>query len=219
MLYIYANKQTNKQTNKHAQTQNIEHKTRTRRGRFDAGVEFYSRGTKLFGDDVQYAAGLILKAAKPVGGVALRPREVRTLRRTTKDFATVIPFIVILIIPLTPVGHVFVFSFIQRFFPDFFPSPFTERRQNLMKMYEAIEKKDAEVLGGANGQDTARDRPPEPRLFFCGYVLSRGETDAHTIDPDSRRTHRRSRSQVRDLLVAVAVTAAVVVGIVGDLEA
>ena len=69
----------------------------------------------------------------------------RTLRRTTKDIATFVPVVIILIIPLSPVGHVFVFSFIQRFFPDFFPSPFTERRQNLMKMYNALEKKEEEV--------------------------------------------------------------------------
>jgi hypothetical protein len=43
-----------------------------------------------------------------------QPREVRTLRRTAKDVVTFVPFIVILIIPLTPVGHVLVFSFIQR---------------------------------------------------------------------------------------------------------
>ena len=98
-----------------------------------SGVDFYRSGLALLGDDVQYAGGLVLKAALPPFPT-LQPREVRTLRRTTKDIATFIPVVIILIIPLTPVGHVFVFSFIQRFFPDFFPSPFTERRQNLMKM-------------------------------------------------------------------------------------
>ena len=46
----------------------------------------------------------------------------RTLRRTTKDIATFVPVVIILIIPLSPLGHVLVFSFIQRFFPDFYPS-------------------------------------------------------------------------------------------------
>ena len=62
----------------------------------------------------------------------------RTLRRTTKDIATFVPVVIILIIPLSPVGYVFVFSFIQRFFPDFFPSAFTESRQNVMSMYSSI---------------------------------------------------------------------------------
>lgn len=166
----------------------------------------------LFYCSEQYAFALLLKAA---GGTTLSQREARTLRRTAKDLVTVVPVVIILIIPLSPVrvraaahqctyihrnlgiflmrslhqlvpkraaragslhtimsaslfsllssliliishttpppcgfvsscmstlqvGHVLVFSFIQRIFPDFFPSPFTERRQNLMKLYDAI---------------------------------------------------------------------------------
>lgn len=85
---------------------------------------------------MQYALKLVLKAAL---GVTLQPREVRTLRRTLKDVVTFVPFAIILIIPLSPVGHVLVFSFIQRFFPDFFPSPYTDRRQNLVRIYQSVE--------------------------------------------------------------------------------
>ena len=60
-------------------------------------------------------------------------------RRTFSDVITFIPFVIILLIPLSPVGHVFVFGAIQRFFPDFFPSMFTERRQNLLQLYESTE--------------------------------------------------------------------------------
>ena len=54
--------------------------------------------------------------------------------RTFKDFITFIPFVIILLIPLSPIGHVMVFGAIQRFFPDFFPSCFTEQRQNLLQV-------------------------------------------------------------------------------------
>jgi hypothetical protein len=60
-------------------------------------------------------------------------------RRALKDFFTFIPFIIILLIPLSPIGHVLVFGAIQRFFPDFFPSCFTEARQNLLQLYETAE--------------------------------------------------------------------------------
>lgn len=100
------------------------------------GGRFYLEGSKLLGTDVQYALKLVLKAAL---GVTLQPREVRTLRRTLKDVVTFVPFAIILIIPLSPVGHVLVFSFIQRFFPDFFPSPYTDRRQNLVRIYQSVE--------------------------------------------------------------------------------
>lgn len=36
------------------------------------------------------------------------------LRRTARDLLTFIPFIIILIVPITPLGHVLVFGFIQR---------------------------------------------------------------------------------------------------------
>ena len=66
---------------------------------------------------------------RPCWGYSLKARETKILRRIGKDTLTVIPFVIILIIPLSPLGHVLVFSFIQRFFPDFFPSQFTESRQ------------------------------------------------------------------------------------------
>ena len=68
-----------------------------------------------------------------------RSSLVRQRSRTFKDVITFIPVIIILIIPLSPVGHVLVFGAIQRFFPDFFPSCFTEQRQNLLQLYETTE--------------------------------------------------------------------------------
>jgi hypothetical protein len=62
-----------------------------------------------------------------------------TTSRTFKDIITFIPVVIILIIPMTPVGHVLVFGAIQRFYPGFFPSCFTEQRQNLLQLYETTE--------------------------------------------------------------------------------
>mmetsp|Transcript_69105 Transcript_69105/g.184151 ORF Transcript_69105/g.184151 Transcript_69105/m.184151 type:complete len:246 (-) Transcript_69105:64-801(-) len=100
------------------------------------GTRFYVEGTRLLGSDTSYALRLLSKA---LSGKTLQPREARTLRRTGKDLVTLLPFIIILLAPLTPFGHVLIFSFIQRFFPDFFPSPFTDRRQRLQRMYQALE--------------------------------------------------------------------------------
>ena len=100
------------------------------------GLSFYGRGLELFWNDIVFSSSLIAKALQ---GYTLKPREVRTLRRTFKDVLTFIPVVIILIIPLSPVGHVLVFGAIQRFFPDFFPSCFTEKRQNLLILYETTE--------------------------------------------------------------------------------
>ncbi|KAL7571724.1 hypothetical protein ACA910_002824 [Epithemia clementina (nom. ined.)] len=99
-------------------------------------LAFYGKGCRLFWNDVVFTLSLITRAAQ---GYTLKPREVRTIRRTFKDVLTFIPFVIILLIPLSPVGHVLVFGAIQRFFPGFFPSCFTEQRQNLLQLYETAE--------------------------------------------------------------------------------
>lgn len=65
-------------------------------------------------------------------GGTLKPREVTALRRTARDLLSFIPFTIILIIPLSPIGHVLVFGFIQKYFPGFFPSQFSQKRQEMM---------------------------------------------------------------------------------------
>lgn len=120
------------------------------------GLGFYGEGTKMLVADCQYAWQLLFKALQ---GTTLKPREVNTLRRTGKDILTLIPFTIILIIPLTPIGHVLVFSFIQRFFPDFFPSCYTEKRLNLRKLFSEIERKTDgssidDILGSSSSSDS-----------------------------------------------------------------
>lgn len=98
-----------------------------------AGFDFYSRGLRLFVGDLRFAFRLIRRA---ITGYTPSAREVRTLRRTGRDLLTLIPFTIVLIAPLTPIGHVLIFSFLQRYWPEFFPSTFSERRQTMMKRRE-----------------------------------------------------------------------------------
>lgn len=113
--------------------------------RTKSGLEFYTSGLQLLWQDIQYASNLVSKAA--FSNYTLRAWEVRTLQRTVKDLLTLIPFLIILIIPLSPVGHVLVFSFFQKNFPEFFPSSFTEQRQNVTKIYRDIVPEDGDDTG------------------------------------------------------------------------
>eukprot|EP01025_Chloroclados_australasicus_P017725 TRINITY_DN1906_c0_g1_i2.p1 TRINITY_DN1906_c0_g1~~TRINITY_DN1906_c0_g1_i2.p1 ORF type:complete len:720 (+),score=105.36 TRINITY_DN1906_c0_g1_i2:92-2161(+) len=99
------------------------------------GADFFGRGIKLMFQDIANAGRLFSRAAL---GYNLKRREVSALRRTLRDILTFIPFAIILIIPLTPVGHVLVFGFIQKYFPNFFPSQFNVRRQAVMQKYEQL---------------------------------------------------------------------------------
>lgn len=101
------------------------------------GAEFYIRGLRLFAGDARFAMRLVRRA---ILGYTPTPREIRTLRRTGRDLLTLIPFTIVLIAPLTPVGHVLIFSFLQRYWPEFFPSTFSERRQAMMKRHEQYMK-------------------------------------------------------------------------------
>lgn len=106
------------------------------REQLNTALAFGIKGCQLLWNDILFCFTLFSRALQ---GYTLKPREVTTLRRTFKDVITFIPFVIILIIPLSPVGHVLIFGAIQRFFPDFFPSSFTDARQNLLQLYESTE--------------------------------------------------------------------------------
>eukprot|EP00803_Ostreobium_quekettii_P011549 evm.model.scf_418.7 EVM.evm.TU.scf_418.7 scf_418:40146-45032(+) len=101
----------------------------------EEGLKFFARGARLLGSDLASSGLLFSRAAL---GSTLKPREVAELRRTARDILTLVPFGIILIAPLTPVGHVLVFGFLQRYFPGIFPSQFTSRRQDLITRYDAL---------------------------------------------------------------------------------
>jgi len=108
------------------------------------GLSFYGEGTQILGADLQYSFRLFLKA---LSGKTLKAREVNIVRRAVRDVFTLVPFIIILIIPLSPVGHVLVFSFLQRYFPGFFPSCYSDKRLNLRRLYSEVSKTDEDYLG------------------------------------------------------------------------
>lgn len=117
---------------------------RTGRGARDAiskvgeGAGFLGRGVRMLGADLSASGRIFVRA---LVGSTLRPREVQTLRRTSLDVLSFIPFTVILIAPISPIGHVLVFGFIQKYFPGFFPSQFTSKRQELFQKFEELNAK------------------------------------------------------------------------------
>jgi hypothetical protein len=107
----------------------------------------------------------------------------QALRRTVKDCFTFIPFTIILIIPLTPLGHVLVFGFIQRYFPNFFPSQFNARRQEMVKRYEELRQ---ELIKAQEAADNDEVRyTPLYRLLnpYKGMSDDDGDDDDATMKP------------------------------------
>jgi len=100
------------------------------------GIVFQANGVRLLSQDLRLALKLLLKVV--FLNHALEDREVRICRRAVKDLLVLVPFLILLLIPLSPPGHMLVFSLILKVYPDFVPSPFTEHRQNVMRIYNAI---------------------------------------------------------------------------------
>jgi hypothetical protein len=147
-------------------------------GKVTDGAEFLSRGVRLLGEDV---SGSLTLFSRTLSGSTLKPREVQTLRRTSRDLLTFIPFIVILIAPITPVGHVMVFSFLQRYFPGFFPSQFTSRRQELFRRFEELRRE----LAAAEESATAdTEAAALKRAAAVVAALTRGESSPGFADLD-----------------------------------
>jgi hypothetical protein len=154
------------------------------------GLRFYGRGVQLIVQDVQLAGSMLVRAV--LQGYTLRAREVKLLRRILKDLVTLVPFVIILIIPLSPLGHVLVFTFIQRFFPDFFPSAFTESRQQIMSMYSSITTPGAGTGAsfGAQFEGAAGAVEAEGAAVQCNLVEEEGVTSVECEEAPSAGVER-----------------------------
>jgi hypothetical protein len=106
------------------------------RREFARGLSFCVGGSRLMSQDLTHAMKLVMKMG--FLNYTLEPTEVQVCTRAVKDLIVLIPFVIVAIIPLSPPGHVLVFSLIMKVWPDFFPSPFTQRRQNVMRIYDEI---------------------------------------------------------------------------------
>jgi hypothetical protein len=142
------------------------------------GADFLARGVRLLGEDVSGSLSLF---SRTLSGSTLKPREVQTLRRTSRDLLTFIPFIIILIAPITPVGHVMVFSFLQRYFPGFFPSQFTTRRQELFRRFEELRQ---ELQAAEETAVAATEAEALKRAAAVVAALTRGESSPGFADLD-----------------------------------
>ncbi|CAI7814664.1 unnamed protein product [Closterium sp. NIES-54] len=93
------------------------------------------RGTQLLSTDVAVAMKMLQRAAL---GQPLTDREAKVLKRTLTDVASVIPIGVLMLIPMTPVGHAAVLAAIQRYAPHLFPSSYNEDRLDAARRLEQV---------------------------------------------------------------------------------
>eukprot|EP00897_Mesotaenium_endlicherianum_P007910 jgi/Mesen1/7147/ME000037S06505 len=82
------------------------------------------RGTQLLSNDAKVAIGLLKRSAD---GQELTEREKKILKRTVTDLASFLPIAILMILPLTAVGHAAILAAIQKYVPglvrDLKPEP------------------------------------------------------------------------------------------------
>ncbi len=100
-----------------------------------SSLGFCMRGLRIMGGDINLAARLINKRMR---GRKLRTKDVKQLTRTLVDLIALVPYTIVMVVPLSPPGHVFAFSVLNRCFPGAVPSAFTRRRQEIDVIYSRI---------------------------------------------------------------------------------
>lgn len=103
--------------------------------KFRSSLAFCSRGLQITGQDLWEVGQLVLRW---VQGTKLEEGDGEKMRRTVQDVLMLVPYTIIMIVPLSPPGHVFAFSLLNRCFPGAIPSGFTERRQGVHEIYSRI---------------------------------------------------------------------------------
>jgi len=100
-----------------------------------SSLSFCWRGLSILASDISQSAVLLYKLWNTK---KLEDQEVKLIKRTAVDLVAMIPYSIIMIIPLSPPGHVFAFGLLNRCFPSAVPSPFTRQRQDINEIYSTI---------------------------------------------------------------------------------
>ncbi|XP_027366328.1 uncharacterized protein LOC113872737 isoform X2 [Abrus precatorius] len=102
------------------------------------------QGTQLLAIDVAVAMGLLRRA---LIGDELTEKEKKTLKRTLTDMASVVPIGVLMLLPVTAVGHAAMLAAIQRYVPSLIPSTYAPERLDLLRQLEKVKQMTASDMG------------------------------------------------------------------------
>ncbi|XWS59444.1 hypothetical protein CRYUN_Cryun08bG0122300 [Craigia yunnanensis] len=95
------------------------------------------QGTQLLAIDVAAAMELLRRV---LTGDELAEKEKKALRRTLTDLASVVPIGVLMLLPVTAVGHAAILAAIQRYVPALIPSTYGPERLDLLRQLEKVKE-------------------------------------------------------------------------------
>ncbi|KAK7847588.1 hypothetical protein CFP56_006465 [Quercus suber] len=111
------------------------------------------QGTQLLAIDVAASMGLLRRA---LVGDELTEKEKKVFKRTMTDLASVVPIGILMLLPVTAVGHAAMLAAIQRYAPALIPSSYGPERLDLLRQLEKVkEMETSEDNPNENGEELA----------------------------------------------------------------
>ncbi|KAI3777836.1 hypothetical protein L1987_47639 [Smallanthus sonchifolius] len=98
-------------------------------------------GTRLLFIDIADFIGLLVKQLR---GKKITSREKRKIKRTLNDIVTLVPITILMIIPMSAVGHAAILAAINKYIPSMIPSPYSSERLNLVRQFKRLKKMEVE---------------------------------------------------------------------------
>lgn len=86
-------------------------------------------------------------------GHNITKRERKKLKRTLHDIATLIPVTILMLLPVSAVGHAAMIAAIKKYMPSLIPSPYSKERQDIVKQLNRTKK--MEVRLWSNLEDSS----------------------------------------------------------------
>ena len=142
---------------------------------FKQAMGFCARGFSILARDCAEVGSLINQA---VSGGGIQPADWTLVRRVGLDLVALVPYTIIMIIPLSPPGHVFAFSLLNRCFPNAVPSPFTAERQDIYEIYKSIATEAAAQTAAASSSTAAKTTTKATPTVGSGKRLLSAATSA-----------------------------------------
>ncbi|KAM1184498.1 hypothetical protein ACFX15_013428 [Malus domestica] len=131
------------------------------------------QGTQLLAIDVGAATGLLRRV---LIGDELTEKEKKVLQRTLTDLASVVPIGVLMLLPVTAVGHAAMLAAIQRYVPALIPSTYGPERLNLLRQVEKLkEMESSEDSSNALRVSTSGCSPVEHQPESLAHDTLRGD--------------------------------------------
>nr|GEY49828.1 LETM1-like protein [Tanacetum cinerariifolium] len=98
-------------------------------------------GTHLLFIDVSELIRLLVKQLR---GKKITSRERRKIKRTLNDIVTLVPVTILMLIPVSAVGHAAILAAINKYVPSMIPSPYSTERLNMVRQLKRTKKMEVE---------------------------------------------------------------------------